>query len=90
MYYIELFYSVYVPHGKKLKDVRNGYTYTYSFLKHTALPWLHRSVRIQVESCIIFILLYSLVYRCTLNLFRVVFNYIGLLSRPSEFFLQCH
>lgn len=86
---LNMYYSITCvcsPWEKKLKDVRNGYTYTYSFLKHTALPWLHRSVRIQVESCIIFILIYSLVYLCTLNLFRVVFNYICILSRPSEFF----
>lgn len=74
---------MYVPHGKKLKDVRNFYPRTYSFLKRTALL---RSVRIEVESCIIFILIYFLVYRCTLNLFRVVFNYICILSRPSVSF----
>lgn len=78
MYYIVLFYHMCLfPMEKKLKDFRNGYTYTYSFLKHTALP------RIQVESCIISILIYFLVYLCTSNLFRVVFNYICILSRPS-------
>lgn len=74
---------VYVPHGKKLKDVRNFYPRTYSFLKRTAL---HRSVRIQIEYCVIFILIYFLVYLCTSNLFRVVFNYICILSRPSVSF----